>query len=151
MLLLGYIWFSIWSLVAGLAVYSNHVLFVFARVLQGIGPAICMPNGLAVLGIAYAPSKRKNLVFAIFGACAPTGAAIGAVFSALFALAWWPWAYFAIAIALIATAIIGEFIIPDIPRKHFANLSLRDTICELDILGAAVGIAALVLFNFAWN
>jgi len=34
-LLYGFAWFSLWTLVAGLSCYSNHVLFVFARVLQG--------------------------------------------------------------------------------------------------------------------
>jgi len=48
MLLIGFSWFSLWSIIAGLAVYSNHVLFIFARVFQGIGPAIVLPNGLAV-------------------------------------------------------------------------------------------------------
>jgi len=71
MLLIGFAWFSLWSMVAGLAVYSNHVLFVFARVLSGIGPAITLPNGLALLGATYAPGKRKDMVFAIFGATAP--------------------------------------------------------------------------------
>lgn len=32
MLIIGFAWFSIWSLVAGLSIYSNHVLFNFARV-----------------------------------------------------------------------------------------------------------------------
>jgi Na+/melibiose symporter-like transporter len=71
MFIIGFWWFALWSLVAGLAVYSNHVLFVFARVLQGIGPAITMPNALALLGASYAPGPRKDMVFALFGACAP--------------------------------------------------------------------------------
>ena len=71
LMLIGFSWFSVWSMVAGLAVYSNHVLFVFARVLQGIGPTITLPNGLALLGATYAPGKRKDMVFAIFGATAP--------------------------------------------------------------------------------
>ena len=72
MLLIGYAWFSIWSMIAGLAIYSNHVLFIFARVLQGIGPAILLPNGVALLGASYANgSSRKDMVFALFGACAP--------------------------------------------------------------------------------
>jgi hypothetical protein len=72
MLLVGYAWFSVWSLVAGLAIYADHVLFVFARVLQGIGPAILLPNGVALLGASYANgSPRKDMVFALFGACAP--------------------------------------------------------------------------------
>ena len=28
-------WFSLWSMVAGISNYSNHILFIFARVLQG--------------------------------------------------------------------------------------------------------------------
>lgn len=51
--LIGMAWFSLWSLVCGLAVYSDHVLFVFARVLQGIGPALVLPNGLAQIGRAH--------------------------------------------------------------------------------------------------
>ena len=71
MLIIGFSWFSLWSMIAGLSVYSNHVLFVFARVFQGIGPAITLPNGLALLGATYHPGKRKDMIFAIFGATAP--------------------------------------------------------------------------------
>ncbi|KJK88079.1 hypothetical protein H633G_08052, partial [Metarhizium anisopliae BRIP 53284] len=38
-LLAGLAWFSLWSLVAGLSVYSSYTLAVLSRVLQGIGPA----------------------------------------------------------------------------------------------------------------
>lgn len=34
-LLYGFAWFSLWTLVAGLSCYSNYVLFVVVRVLQG--------------------------------------------------------------------------------------------------------------------
>ena len=71
MIIIGFSWFSLWSLVAGCSVFSGHVLFVFARVLQGIGPAITLPNGLALLGATYNPGRRKDMVFAIFGATAP--------------------------------------------------------------------------------
>jgi MFS family permease len=90
MLVIGYLWYAVWSIVAGLAWYSNHVLFVFARIFQGIGPAICLPNGLALLGALYGPSKRKNLAFAAFGACAPVGSVVGSLFAGLWALTWWP-------------------------------------------------------------
>ena len=73
MLIIGFSWFSLWSMIAGLSVYSNHVLFVFARVLQGIGPAFCLTNGLALLGAAYSPGPRKDMVFALFGSTAPGG------------------------------------------------------------------------------
>jgi MFS family permease len=62
MFVTGFAWFSFWSMVAGLAIYSNQVLFIFARVLQGIGPAITLPNGLALLGSMYNPGPRKDMV-----------------------------------------------------------------------------------------
>ena len=71
MFVLGMAWFSVWSMVAGLSVYSDDVLFIFARVLSGIGPAVTLPNGLALLGAAYEKGRRKDMVFAIFGATAP--------------------------------------------------------------------------------
>ncbi|OAP59518.1 hypothetical protein AYL99_06816 [Fonsecaea erecta] len=153
MLIVGYAWFSVWSMIAGLAIYSNHVLFVFARVLQGIGPAILLPNGVALLGASYANgSPRKDMVFALFGACAPGGSIIGCALAGVFALTWWPWAFFSFAIALALLAVASYFIIPNPPqRSESASYSLWSKIELLDLPGAAVGIAALVLFNFAWN
>lgn len=91
MLLIGFSWFALWSLIAGLSIFAKakFVLFVFARVLQGIGPSICLPNGLAILGATYPLGQRKNIVFSIFAATAPCGSITGAVFAGLFALKWW--------------------------------------------------------------
>ena len=151
MLIIGFSWFSIWSMIAGLAVYSNHVLFDFARVFQGVGPAICLPNGLAILGASYAPGPRKAMVFAVFGATAPGGAIIGAVFAGLFSLAWWPWAFWSFAIVLACIAVIGSYVIPNPPKKFAKAGTLRETVAELDLLGGLTGVTALILINFAWN
>ena len=156
MLVIGYCWFAVWSLIAGLAVYSNHVLFVFARVFQGIGPAICLPNGLALLGGLYGPGKRKNMAFAVFGACAPGGSIVGSAFAGLFAqLTWWPWTFWSFAITLFVIAGVAAWAIPD-PQGHKPGLRGHKlfswgAVWELDLLGAVTGIFALVLFNFAWN
>ncbi|KAL9064388.1 MAG: hypothetical protein Q9161_008900 [Pseudevernia consocians] len=151
MLIIGFSWFSVWSMIAGLAVYSNHVLFTFARVFQGVGPAICLPNALAILGATYAPGPRKAMVFAIFGATAPGGAIVGGVFAGLFKLAWWPWAFWSFAIALACIAAVGSYVIPEPPKKIAKAMTLREKIAELDILGGITGVTALVLINFAWN
>lgn len=153
MLIIGFLWFSLWSMIAGLAVYSNHVLFNFARVFQGIGPAICLPNALALLGSVYAPGPRKAMVFALFGATAPGGAVIGSVFAGLFSeLAWWPWTFWSFSIALAGIAALGSIVIPNPPKKiSKQKTSLRDHLTELDLLGGLCGVTALVLINFAWN
>ncbi|KAL6355497.1 hypothetical protein LRP88_11091 [Fusarium phalaenopsidis] len=153
--LIGFVWFALWSMIAGLATYSNHVLFVFARVFQGIGPAIVMPNGLAILGASYHPGPRKTLAFALFGACAPGGNVFAAAFAGLFVKdheEWWPWAFYSFAIGLAAIAVFATFIIPDPPHKlSSSSMTWKEILDQLDLLGATTGITALVLFNFAWN
>lgn len=151
MLLAGLVWFSLWSLVAGLSVYADYTLAVFSRVLQGIGPAICLPNALAILGAAYPPGHRKAMVFALFGAVAPIGAVTGAVFASLLTLAWWPWALWALAIWLAVLVLAGRYTIPDLPGKTGPRgHGWRNWIETLDLGAAFVGVVALILFNFAW-
>ena len=151
MLIIGFSWFSLCSMMAGLAVYSNHVLFTFARVLSGLGPAILLPNALAILGASYAPGPRKAMVFSIFGATAPGGALVGATFAGIFNLAWWPWTFWSFAIALACIAVAGSYVIPDPPKKLAKAMTLRETMVELDLFGGLTGVTALILINFAWN
>lgn len=155
MLLIGFAWSTVWTLVAGLAHYSNHVLFIFARVFQGIGPSIFVTNGLAILGATYHPGKKKDMIFAVFGATAPGGAIVGSLFAALFgqlAGAWW-WSWYSFAITLAFLAATAYLVVPEPPRKSLkrsdsGSLPLWE---RLDLLGGGVGITALILFNFAWN
>ncbi|KAI1861124.1 hypothetical protein JX265_009743 [Neoarthrinium moseri] len=153
MFLVGMSWFSVWSMVCGLAVYSNHVLFIFGRVLQGIGPAMCLPNGLAILGATYAPGRRKSLVFSAFAATAPGGSVLGSCFASLFALEWWPWAFWCFSIVLAATAVVGYYAIPPCPSSHHGEVppTWKGKLKYLDLPGAFTGITGLILFNFAWN
>ncbi|EFZ04239.1 Major facilitator superfamily domain protein [Metarhizium robertsii ARSEF 23] len=91
-LLAGLAWFSLWSLVAGLSVYSSYTLAVLSRVLQGIGPAVCLPNALAILGAAYPPGHRKAMAPRTWRGWAETldlaGALLGVVALVLFNFAW---------------------------------------------------------------
>ncbi|KAL6407285.1 hypothetical protein AUP68_10115 [Ilyonectria robusta] len=151
MFVLGMSWYSLWSLVAGLSVYSSHVLFIFARVFQGMGPALTLPNGLAILGQSYSPGPRKNMAFAWFGGSAPFGAIAGFLFGGLFALAWWPWIYWSQAIALAGVAVFSAWAIPPLPVQPKQDRSIREKLEDLDIPGGLTGVTSLVLFNFAWN
>ena len=144
---IGFAWFGLWSLLAGFAVYSNSIFFDFCRGFQGMGPAIALPNALAMLGVLYPPGPRKDMAFAIFGSTAPGGSVIGAVFSALFAqLAWWPWAFWVMGIACFVVAILAWLAIP-YAKFHPHGPYLQ----RLDALGSLFGIAGLVLINVAWN
>lgn len=151
--IIGFAWYSLWSIVAGVSVYSNHVLFIFARTLQGIGPSMLLPNALAILGSTYGPGAKKNLIFALFGATAPNGSIIGSVFAAIFSeLAWWPWLFWVCAIVCAILAVMGWFTIPRIHHeREKQDLSFVEWIHELDIIGACLGVGGLALINLAWN
>ncbi|OAA59719.1 major facilitator superfamily transporter [Niveomyces insectorum RCEF 264] len=150
-LIVGFLWYALWSLVAGVSVYSNYVLFVFARVLQGIGPALCLASALALLGAAYPPGHRKAMVFSLFGASAPFGAVAGAAVGSALALAWWPWVFWSSTIVLTLLAATSYLVIPSTLCKPSPPRSARRLWVELDVVGTLIGVPAMVLFNFAWN
>ncbi|KAK2627507.1 hypothetical protein QTJ16_003473 [Diplocarpon rosae] len=157
----GFVWFGVWSLLCGFAVYiprSAHrslIFFDICRAMQGIGPAFLLPNAMAILGRTYPPGRRKEMVFSIFGATAPSGFVVGAAFSSLFAqLAWWPWAFWTTGVMCFVMALVGNFAIPYTPPPQFSSSSVQGgahAFARTDALGCLTGITALVLINFAWN
>ena len=152
MFVIGMAWNALWSLVAGFAVYSDKVLFIFARVFQGMGPAMTLPNALAILGSSYSAGPKRNMAFALFGGTAPFGAIGGFATGGLFALAWWPWTYWSTAIALTCLSIFSAWVIPSQMVDEAArHRTWRESINHLDLPGGFTGVTALILFNFAWN
>jgi hypothetical protein len=67
-------------------------------------------------------------------------------------LIWWPWTFWTFGIALMVLAVLAMVILPEVPLSaEVSGLTLRKKLAELDLLGASVGITAMILFNFAWN
>lgn len=150
MFIIGFAWFGLWSLLAGFSVWSNQIFFDCCRALQGIGPALLLPNAIAILGRAYEPGLRKDMVFSIFGATAPGGFTVGSAFSSVFAqLVWWPWGYWVMGMVCVGFAVLGVLVIPNTPSPKFDDGI--NSFTRLDVLGASTGISALVLINFSWN
>ncbi|KAF2713905.1 major facilitator superfamily transporter [Pleomassaria siparia CBS 279.74] len=143
----GYAWLGMWSCFAGFSAYTRHqIFFDVCRAFQGIGPALLMPNALALFGRVYAPGIKKNIVFSIFGALAPAGFVIGATFGSLFAqLTWWPWAFWSYGITAFVLSVFALLIIPkalsDPPAIH----------PKFDWTGSFCVVAGLVLINVAFN
>ena len=144
---IGFFWYGFWSSIAGFTVYSHsQIFFDICRALQGIGPAMMMPNSLAILGRTYPAGRRKEMVFAIYGAAAPNGFIVGAVFGAMLAqLAWWPWEFWIMAIACCVLGGLAIIVVPDIHEET------SGIVRDFDLVGALSGVAGLVLFNVAWN
>jgi MFS family permease len=143
--ILGYAWFCAWSIAVGASAYSkSYAIFDFCRAMQGIGPALLIPNALALLGIKYAPGLKKNLLFSLFGFMAPSGFVTGAVFSSLFAeKLWWPWAFWTFAMGCFVLCIASIIIIP---TTLFERPSQP---IGFDWAGALTGVAGLILLNVA--
>jgi MFS family permease len=88
-------------------------------------------------------------LFQVSWLTAAGGSIIGGLSAGLFALAWWPWTFWSHAIVLAVIVVVSSFVLPDPAPK--VRRSLRQKLQLLDLPGAAVGVTALVLFNFAWN
>ena len=108
-------------MICGLTSYTGSIIFFdFSRAMQGIGPAILLPNSVAILARIYTGTKwRRLVVFGIYAATAPNGFLLGAVFSSLLALftpAGWPWAFYVMAFVLIFNLAIVVFTVPSDAR-----------------------------------
>jgi MFS family permease len=170
---LGWLWFAMSSLSVGFnprilesvgqePQMSGETFFCFCRALQGIGPALLMPNGLGILGRTY-EGNQKNMAFALFGASAPVGFVVGSVMSSLLAeKTHWSWAYWAQAIACAIMGVVSIIIIPSFPESGIPESQQGNTTEDtgtkeesmwkrLDIPGAILGVSGLVLINIALN
>ncbi|OAL46556.1 hypothetical protein IQ07DRAFT_517424 [Pyrenochaeta sp. DS3sAY3a] len=147
--LIGWLWFAIWSLISGFSYAGDHVLFSICRAFQGIGPALLVPNAVALIGRTIPIGPKRMIGFACFGACGPLGATVGSVFSALIAdLAWWPWNFWVLAIVCIIIMVFAHFILPADSLDTSAFIARRP---KFDYWGTITGVPGLILVNFAFN
>lgn len=146
--LLGWAWFSLWSFISGFSCKSGVILFGVCRAFQGMGPALLVPNAIALIGRNFPLGVKRNTVFACFGAAGPTGAASGAIFAALIAeLAWWPWCFWILSIVCACMLVISYLLIPE-DVSYQERSADRPT---FDYLGCITGVTGLILINFALN
>lgn len=147
----GFVWLALWSLVGGFS--TNIIMLNFCRALQGLGPAMYLPSSVALIGVIYRPGPRKNLVFSIYGACAPLGFFVGIFFAGLVAeythWGWWFWigCFFAAI-----TAITSYLTVPsDIAKKRKVREARQGTSeqVKMDWWGAISIVVGLILFTFA--
>ncbi|KAF2189035.1 MFS general substrate transporter [Zopfia rhizophila CBS 207.26] len=148
--IIGWAWFSVWSLISGFSYTSGVIFFSICRAFQGIGPALLVPNAVALIGRTFPVGTKRNTGFACFGASGPTGAATGAVFAALLAdLAWWPWSFWILSIVCLVV-MAGAYVI--IPNESVVTPEMKGPHRpRFDYWGSITGVSGLVLINFALN
>lgn len=138
----GVAWFSVWGLIAGFA--QNEWMMYFARALQGLGPAAYLPSSLMLLGSIYRPGPRKNIIFSIYGACAPLGFFIGIFFAGVTAqFTTWRWYFFVGVILSASTGVISFWSVPSDTKER------RGMGIKMDWLGTILISAGLILVVFA--
>lgn len=138
----GLVWFAIWSLIAGFSI--NPIMLDFCRALQGLGSAAYLPAGVMLLGNAYRPGPRKNVIFSLYGTCAVGGFFAGIFFAGLVGqYMHWAW-YFWIGAILIAITIASSYfsISSDL-------VETRKNAVHMDWLGAGLIVSGLVLVVYA--
>ncbi|TAQ88273.1 hypothetical protein B7494_g3384 [Chlorociboria aeruginascens] len=140
----GIIWLTLWSLIAGFS--TNDIMLNFCRALQGFGPAAFLPSGVMILGSIYRPGPRKNLVFSLYGSCAPLGFYSGILFAGITAdFTSWSWYFWIGAILAAIIAVTSYLSIPsDTHEKRNASTKIK-----MDWLGVITIVPGLVLFTFA--
>lgn len=140
--LIGLGWLVVWSVVAGFS--QNPLMLIFCRALQGIGPAAFLPTGVQLIGSAYRPGPRKNIVFSIYGSAGVAGFFIGIFFAGVIAqYANFGWYFWIGAILAALTFVISFVCIPsDGTEKRQGDL-------KMDWIGSGIIISGVVLLVFS--
>ncbi|KAJ7300495.1 major facilitator superfamily domain-containing protein [Mycena albidolilacea] len=139
--LLALVWSMIWNLVSG---FARSCRFMTRPWSCGDRAGLMLPTAVALLGQAYPPGRKRNLAFGLFGALAPFSGAGGSVLEVLLAQLvsprwiWW--------LHAIKNAMNLAIAIPGIPTTIGVGLG-----GDVDWLGAFLGVAGLILFNFSFN
>lgn len=135
--ILGLVGFGAASAYGGL-IHTGAEL-VLARGLQGIFAALMAPAALAILTITFPHGRERNTAFAIFGAIAGMGAAIGLLMGGVLTeYASWRWCLLVNVPIVITVAIAAAYLLNE-SKAH------GDT--KLDIVGALLvtsGLGSLV-------
>jgi MFS family permease len=140
--ILGLLWLFIWSLVAGFS--QNSMMMIISRALQGLGPAAFLPSGVMLLGSIYRPGPRKNMVFCLYGACAPLGFFIGIFFSGITGqYIKWSWYFWLASIILICMVALAYLSVPS--SEQLAKTHQP----PMDWWGTVTLVPSLILLVFA--
>ncbi len=131
--------FAIASAIGG-AAQSSEMLFA-ARALQGVFAAMLAPASLSMLTVTFRDPKERAKAFAVFGAIAGGGAAVGLVLGGLLTeYTSWRWCLL-VNIPIAAIAIIGAVV--------YLHESTGDRTGHYDIVGALLATAGLA--SLVWG
>jgi len=136
--ILGVAVFTIASFLCGIS--QNPAELIGARVIQGVGAALLMPQTMTLI-ISTFPADRRGAAMGIWGAVAGVATIAGPTVGGLLVSALdWRWIFFVNLPVGVLVVVMAFVIIPDIrPGVHH----------KLDWTGVVLASAVLFLFTFA--
>jgi MFS family permease len=138
----GLAWLLVWSIVCGFS--TSPIMLIICRALQGLGSAAYLPTGVMLLGSAYRPGPRKNIIFALYGTSAVVGFFVGIFFAGLIGqFLRWGW-FFWIGAVLVGITLLAAILSIENDREE-----RRQNKITMDWLGSATIVSGLVLVVFA--
>ncbi len=139
----GYAVFTAGSLLCGLA-GSIHTLVAF-RLVQGIGGAMLLANGFAIIA-KYLPPGRTGSAFGIASSMVALGIATGAPLGGIITgYLSWHWIFFVnVPVGTVAIFVAGK----SIPAESGGKAR---SVVDFDIPGAILSFCGLALLLFAFN
>jgi len=133
--------FALASALGGIA--QNFIMLAGARALQGVFAAMLAPAALSMLTVTFREPKERAKAFAVFGAIAGGGAAVGLVLGGLLTeYATWRWTLL-VNIPIAAIAIVGTI--------TYLHESSMERTGHYDVLGALLATLGLGMLVWGFN
>jgi EmrB/QacA subfamily drug resistance transporter len=149
MFLAGLVIFTLSSLAAGLA--GSAGALIAARAVQGLGAALLMPTGLAIIAATFTNVKERTAAIGIWGAVGALGLALGpAIGGVISQHLHWGWIFLInVPIGVITLAIAIPFIAESHGRTAAETASGRSIVALLDIPGLVSSALSLFALTYA--
>jgi EmrB/QacA subfamily drug resistance transporter len=115
MFIIGLAWFSLASLLGGLA--TTSWLLITARTLQGIGAAIAAPAALSLITVTFPEGKHRTRALGIYAAMTGLGGGVGLLAGGLLTTyASWRWVFFVNVPVGVLVTLGARLVLPESQR-----------------------------------
>jgi EmrB/QacA subfamily drug resistance transporter len=140
MFMLGLVFFSLASLLGGLA--QSEGWLIAARAVQGLGAAVVSPAALSIVATTFSEGAERNRALGVWGAVAGAGGAAGVLLGGVLTSGLsWRWVLF----VNVPIGLISAWLAP----RVLLESKVEGDNQEFDVLGALTVTAGLALLVYA--